>query len=127
MDLRSAKTDPGYTIRCGSCGNSSIVPESHGRYCPVCGPDVATPIEIKPFREDKVRVDFTVFCTGSYKTHLYVPIEDTDNDEALLEYLNDHLDEANIESDIEYIGNSDFPLTYEDLLLGHIECDRADK
>ena len=37
---------PEYLIICGSCGNRSMVSAKHGRYCPVCGPDVVTPIKV---------------------------------------------------------------------------------
>lgn len=40
---------PDYVIECDSCGNTSAVCSDHKRYCPVCGPDVITPIRVRKF------------------------------------------------------------------------------
>ena len=41
------KSNVAYVVTCNSCGRESVVGESHGRYCPYCGPDTITPVHIK--------------------------------------------------------------------------------
>ena len=41
------KPENRYLVRCGCCGNTSLVEGTHKRYCPVCGPDTITPIVVK--------------------------------------------------------------------------------
>lgn len=42
---------PAFIIECESCGKKSIVSDEHGRYCPICGPDVITPITVTKYEE----------------------------------------------------------------------------
>lgn len=37
---------PAFVIDCDCCGRRSIVSEEHKCYCPVCGPDVITPVTV---------------------------------------------------------------------------------
>lgn len=53
MDLLNyaGNAKPAYVIECDSCGNVSAVASDHKRYCPVCGPDVITPIRVRKFSD----------------------------------------------------------------------------
>lgn len=41
-----AGKEPAFRIRCDSCGKTSLVSDEHKRYCPFCGPNVITPLDI---------------------------------------------------------------------------------
>lgn len=58
------------------------------------------------------RLEVTVTCTAEYQSYIDVPDEMTLEDAA--EYANDHIAELCILSELEYVGDSDQPLTEAD-------------
>lgn len=58
------------------------------------------------------RLEVTVTCTATYQSYIDVPDEMTL--EEATEYANDHIDELDILSDLEYVGDSDQPVTETD-------------
>lgn len=73
-----------------------------------------------------------VFCMASYETHLELPEIFVDSDgtikdeEAMIEYINQHMDECNIESDLEYVGSSEIELDCDDISLGNVDVQMVD-
>lgn len=55
--------------------------------------------------EDMRRLDLTICCQAYYNSHLMVP-KNLSIEEAL-DYAEEHLDEANIETPLEYVRDSD--------------------
>ena len=49
LDFRTEnekKMDAACVIHCDACGNKSLVSVYHKKYCPVCGPDVVSPVTV---------------------------------------------------------------------------------
>ena len=53
LDFRNyGDKEEGAVIVCDCCGRTTMVSRSHGAYCPVCGPDVITPITMTYGKKD---------------------------------------------------------------------------
>lgn len=52
LDFRMDR-DPrnSWVILCNSCGIKTLVNTEHGKYCPVCGPNVLTPVTAERFKK----------------------------------------------------------------------------
>ncbi len=50
LDFRTDRNPKNsWVIRCNSCGFKTLVNTEHGKYCPICGPDVLTPVTAERF------------------------------------------------------------------------------
>lgn len=58
-------------------------------------------------------VNFSATCIATYNSSLKVP--DEIHDDQMVDYIKKHLSEAPVE-DLEYVGDTDKPLTEEDII-----------
>ena len=61
LNLCNVGEKPAYVIKCDSCGKTSLVSKYHKRYCPVCGPDTITPIEISKYNAEGMKTYSVIF------------------------------------------------------------------
>ena len=69
-------------------------------------------------REERIKVSFNATCLATYRTSLLVPkhIVDTNDNEYLAKYLSEHIDETKVEDDLDWIRDTEEPVTSNDIV-----------
>lgn len=65
-----------------------------------------------------MRVNFTASCVATYRTHLDIPdkVYNNMNKEEIINYLNEHIGDVNVESDLEWVNDIEDGITDLDII-----------
>lgn len=65
-----------------------------------------------------MRVNFIASCVATYRTHLDIPDEvyNNMNKEEIINYLNEHIGDVNVESDLEWVNDLEDGVTELDII-----------